>query len=41
MARLPATLILMAAGIAVEVALGLIFGIIAADQPRRLRRPAA
>ena len=30
MARLPATLILMAAGIAVEVALGLIFGIIAA-----------
>jgi peptide/nickel transport system permease protein len=30
MARLPATLILMAAGIAVEVALGLIFGIAAA-----------
>ena len=30
MARLPATLILMAAGIAVEVALGLVFGIIAA-----------
>jgi peptide/nickel transport system permease protein len=30
MARLPATLILMAAGIAVEVMLGLIFGIIAA-----------
>ncbi len=30
MARLPATLILMAAGIAVEVALGLLFGIIAA-----------
>jgi len=30
MARLPATLILMAAGIAVEVALGLVFGILAA-----------
>jgi peptide/nickel transport system permease protein len=30
MARLPATLILMAAGIAVEVALGLVFGIVAA-----------
>ncbi|WP_088345928.1 MULTISPECIES: ABC transporter permease [Rhodomicrobium] len=30
LARLPATLILMAAGIAVEVALGLIFGVIAA-----------
>ena len=30
MARLPATLMLMAAGIAVEVALGLVFGIIAA-----------
>lgn len=30
MARLPATLMLMAAGIAVEVALGLLFGIIAA-----------
>jgi peptide/nickel transport system permease protein len=30
MARLPATLMLMAAGIAVEVALGLVFGIVAA-----------